>query len=169
MPWKIHILIFFLFTGSLSAQVPETDNPVQEEQLELLTEKQDKDVEDDSYWQELESLRKHPIHLNHADAEDLRSTGLLTDLQVMNFIGYRTLLGDLINVYELQAIPAWDLETIRRLLPLLFVGEGGPPDNFDNRWKRSQHRALLRSLRNQGNTFSVLMPQHLIISGVRSI
>ena len=142
----IHLLIFFLWAGRLPAQISGPEHPTQEEQLELLTEKQDREPEDDSYWQDLESLRKHPLNLNRATEEDLMSTGLLTGLQVSTFFGYRTLLGDLISIYELQAVPAWDLETIRKLLPYVKLGESSLPlDNFDNRWRRGESGILIRA------------------------
>ncbi|HSZ85679.1 MAG TPA: helix-hairpin-helix domain-containing protein, partial [Puia sp.] len=69
------------------------------------------------YWQELDERQKHPINLNTAQEDELRSLQILTDLQIYNFLQYRKLMGSFINIYELQAIPTWDLQSIKVLLP----------------------------------------------------
>jgi hypothetical protein len=45
----------------------------------------------------------------------------LTDLQIDNLISYRNLFGNLISIYELQAIPAWEILTIKKLLPFITI------------------------------------------------
>ncbi|MGZ3882532.1 MAG: hypothetical protein ACXVBF_14380, partial [Flavisolibacter sp.] len=46
---------------------------------------------------------------------------MLNDLQVNNLIRYRSLLGNLISIFELQSIPGWSLVTINRVLPYIAV------------------------------------------------
>jgi hypothetical protein len=48
-----------------------------------------------------------------------KTTTMVTDLQIQQFINYREHMGPFISIYELQAIPAWDLVTIRKPFPLL--------------------------------------------------
>ncbi|HMH33476.1 MAG TPA: hypothetical protein VK543_10620 [Puia sp.] len=122
-----------------------TETTVLEQQLEGLSEKQDAVTEDDQHWQELDGFLRHRIDLNHAAGDDLQALGMLSDLQIKNFIGYRSLLGGLLSKYELQAVPTWDLETIRRLLPYVSVGEeSGPLPGLGQRWKGGDHSLLLR-------------------------
>jgi hypothetical protein len=45
----------------------------------------------------------------------LQSLQLLSDAQILNFLEYRRRLGPLIALYELQAIPSFDLSTVRRI------------------------------------------------------
>jgi hypothetical protein len=90
------------------------------EQVEDLA-AEDIDTEDDSYLQDLEYYRKHPLKINEVGISELRELRILTDLQIQNFIQYRTLLGAFQSLYELQAIPTWDLLTIRKLLPYLLL------------------------------------------------
>lgn len=59
------------------------------------------------------------ININEADAAQLRSIGLLTEEQINAFIQHRENYGELLSKYELQAIEGWDLETIRRLIPMI--------------------------------------------------
>ena len=39
----------------------------------------------------------------------LKQLNLLTPVQISNLLSYRKLLGNFLSIYELQAIPAWDL------------------------------------------------------------
>ena len=98
----------------LAQEVPATT----QQQLENLG---DENLEDDAMLQQLEHLRKHPVNLNTATAEDLQAVRLLTDLQVANFIRYRTLFGKLLDIYELQAVPAFDVVTIQKIRPFIYV------------------------------------------------
>src|SRR5687768_15883471 len=68
---------------------------------------------------------KHRVNLNTADEEELKSLNLLSDVQIANLFLYRKVLGPLIHIYELQAIPLWDIRTIRRLLPMVSIESGG--------------------------------------------
>ena len=79
-------------------------------------------------FEELEIYRNKPLDLNKASREDLESLLLLSDIQINDFINYRTQAGDLVAIYELQAIPSFDLNTIATILP--FVKVGGALDDF---------------------------------------
>src|ERR1043166_3980071 len=117
---KRFLLILFIINYSLfsfSQEVP----PTTQQQLENLTDAQQTETEDDSYLQELEHFKKHPLNLNMADATELKELLFLTGLQIDNLISYRELLGKFISIYELQSIPAWDIATIKKILPFVTV------------------------------------------------
>ncbi|MFN8251983.1 MAG: helix-hairpin-helix domain-containing protein [Ferruginibacter sp.] len=96
--------------------------PAAESQLEQITANTgDAETEDDYYQQQLEYFRRHPLNLNTAEPDELRELGLLSPNQLMNFIRYRKLLGKLIDVYELQAVPGWDIGLIAKLRPFITV------------------------------------------------
>jgi hypothetical protein len=44
-------------------------------------------------------------------------------LQIANLISYRKLVGKFISIYELQAVPSWDTQIIKKLLPFITVAE----------------------------------------------
>ncbi len=117
------ILIVFclLFLTTADTLVGQDIHPITEQQLENLADLEQMETEDDSYLLELEQFRKNPINLNTAGAEELKQLRFITELQIENLITYRTLLGKLIHIYELQAVPSWDLNTIRRLLPYITI------------------------------------------------
>lgn len=119
---------------------------VYEQQLENLTEQQDAETEDDSYIQALIQFRKNPLNLNDAEENDLQELKLLSDLQIESFLRYKKLLGKLISIYELQAVPLWDIETIQKVLPYVRVGNAVPfSANLKQRFTGGQHILLLRS------------------------
>jgi hypothetical protein len=118
------IILFTVITHySLLILAQETPVSTTEQQLENLTDADQSETEDDSYLQQLEQFRKNPVNLNTADENDLRELKILSGLQIANLISYRKLFGKLISVYELQAVPSWDVQTIRKLLPFITLAE----------------------------------------------
>ena len=126
-------LLTFLLLGFLPgdgvAQVKETPpkltelpNTVIEQQLENITENnEDAQIEDDAFLQEMLQYQKNPINLNTADENLLKALRILSPLQVQSLLTYRQYLGRFINIYEMQALPGWDLATIQRLKPYVTV------------------------------------------------
>ena len=143
---SITILIVLLFAFSLHpfgswGQIP----PTTEQQLENQTDIDQSETEDDSYLLQLEHFKKNPLNLNEADANELRELIFLTDLQIDNLVSYRHLLGNLISIYELQAIPGWDVETIKRILPFVTVSNAiSMVEDFRRRLRDGDKRLLFR-------------------------
>lgn len=116
-----------------------------EQQLEHLADINEAETEDDSYLQQLEYYKASPVNLNSADVHELRELGLLTDLQIDNLLSYRRIFGRFINIYELQAIPTWDIQTIRRLVPFISIESSVSFRNdFATRFKNGEHNLLFR-------------------------
>lgn len=92
-------------------QLPEMGNNLEQATAANIT------IEDDADQQLLNALRKRALGLNSAGEASLQELGLLTALQIDNFLQYRAALGKLVSIYELQAIPGFDLATIKRILP----------------------------------------------------
>jgi len=117
-----------------------------EQQLEDITEMmEDAETSDDSWWQLAESLAKDPLNLNTADEDDLKALLVLSPLQISGFLQYRKLLGKLISIYELQAIPGWDLSTIEKLLPYITVRTTVPlKEDLLNRLRSGGHHIIAR-------------------------
>ena len=116
-----------------------------EQQLENQTDADQAETEDDSYLQDLEQFRKNPVNLNIADADELKRLRIVTDLQIENLISYRKLFGKLINIYELQAIPSWDVSTIHKLLPFVTIATPvSITEEAGRRFRNGDHSLLLR-------------------------
>src|SRR5436190_22487127 len=103
-----------LFFYGHAQEVPSGEPVIIEQQLENLTENsEDIETEDDAYLQEMQHFIKEPLNLNTTEVSDLEQLKVLSPLQIHNLIAYRSLLGSFINIYELQAIPGWDVLLIR--------------------------------------------------------
>jgi hypothetical protein len=149
---KAIISAFFLFIfcqislGQPPTKQQEPTNTNTEQQLENITENsEDENTEDDSYIQQLASLQKNPINLNNATADELRQARLLSVFQINNLINYRNLLGKLIDIYELQAVPSFDIATIQKIRPFVTVNENADLLNsIGGRLKNGDHTLLVR-------------------------
>jgi hypothetical protein len=62
-----------------------------------------------------------PTDLNTVTADDLLAYGILSPQQVQDLLTYRTQHGDLLSIYELQAVPGFDLPTLYRVARYLHV------------------------------------------------
>ncbi|MGC4036956.1 MAG: helix-hairpin-helix domain-containing protein [Chitinophagaceae bacterium] len=113
--------------------------------LENLTASDQSETEDDSWLQQMEQYRKNQINLNTADEKELEELKILSDLQITNLFSYRKLLGKFISIYELQAIPTWDIPTIRKIIPFVTISDRGDLfETFKKRFNNGNSSLLLR-------------------------
>ena len=141
------LLMFIFIVVQLSMHAQDLPQRAQQ-QLESLAEALEADPEDDQWLQQMEQYRRHPLNLNKASAEDLRSLRLLNDLQIYHLLQHRKLLGTFLSVYELQAVPGWPVELIQRLLPYIKVEEEVPlAETLLKRIKGGNHMVLLSASR----------------------
>jgi hypothetical protein len=118
------LIVSCIFHSAIAQEKPSEPPPVIEQQLENLTENSDDvETEDDSYLQEMKHFLDDPINMNTATESDLKELKLLTALQIQNLISYRNLFGNFINIYELQAVPGWNVSMIRRIRPYITVND----------------------------------------------
>lgn len=139
------LLIWMVAQGMMAVAQENLPIPVNEQQLEMQAEREEGVTEDDGQWQQLAYWQKHPLNINGATENELKSLRLLTDLQVSNFLIYRNLLGPLLHVNELQAVPAWDVPTIKRLLPYVIVSDQkNIVEHLGERFKNGEQTGLVR-------------------------
>ncbi len=112
---------------SQTSMLPRRDADISK-YLQDLFPVQTEGIDYQAVYDALTQLYASPLDLNRASREELEATYLLTERQLSNLASYRTELGDLLSIYELQAVPGFDLPTIRRLLP--FVTVTGTPGLF---------------------------------------
>jgi len=98
------------------------DNTIEDE-LELQSENTEEEIEDDSWTEQLSFFRRHPLNINMASEGELTQLLILSPIQINNLIRYRNLLGPLIHVNELQAVPGWTPDLIRRILPFIAISD----------------------------------------------
>ncbi|WP_461052202.1 ComEA family DNA-binding protein [Spirosoma arcticum] len=95
-------------------------------------------IDYEAVFDALTQLYANPLDLNRATRDELSATYLLTERQLSSLTTYRAEYGDLLSIYELQAVPNFDGPTIRRLLPFVTVAENSrlfgalptPTDNY---------------------------------------
>ncbi|RYY49684.1 MAG: helix-hairpin-helix domain-containing protein [Chitinophagaceae bacterium] len=148
---KKFALSFLLLMTSLCCfpQVPEPELPTTsttEQQLENITENsEDMETEDDSYLQDIVQFLKNPVNLNRADENTLKDLRILNPMQIQNLIRYRDVLGSLLSIYELQAVPGFDILTIQKLRPYVTVSSTRTAiETFTERFTGGEHSLLLR-------------------------
>lgn len=128
--------------GSLGAQAqayprraPDFDRLAQE----LLAEIQTDQVPYEDLYGTLLNLYQSPLSLNTATPEELRALPLLAEKQVQALLRYRQANGPLLSVYELQAVPDWDVRTIARVAPFVAVEAPGANAARGPLWQRIKH------------------------------
>jgi len=98
--------------------------------IELLIQENEELANNDTFLESLQDFYDNKPNINKATVDDLMpliELGLLTEKQIVELIKYRENVGKIINKYELQAIPKWDLATIRKVIPFVRV-KGGITD-----------------------------------------
>jgi hypothetical protein len=123
-----HLMICFVLTlVSSPALLAQTDDPALSELLENFFRDNEGASESDAqlFIENLEQLRSRPLNLNTATRAELQETHLFHELQIEKLLAHRQLLGELVNIYELQAIEGWELDDIRRVTPFVEIPEGG--------------------------------------------
>ena len=144
---KIAALIFFMlfaFDGNCQGSGTTTGNA--EQQLENTTAGNgDVEIEDDSWLQQMEHFKNHPIDLNEVGEDRLKELQLLTPIQIQQLLSYRKLCNAFISIYELQAVPGWDIATIRKIRPFISVSDHTPTVKLlGARTDHGDHSVLIR-------------------------
>lgn len=126
----VKTVALLLLPFALQAQLPESGQSAAEQQLEVITENaEDNETEDDSFLQSMRQYLKNPINLSTADISSLLELSVLSAIQIQQLISYRNRLGAFISVYELQAVPGFDLALIEKIRPYITVSK--PPSMKD--------------------------------------
>lgn len=115
---SVFILVALIACANENIFCQETTEE-EEQQIENIAiqgEGNTQDVNDISGYGE---LVKYDI--NRIDETQLMSFNLLTPIQVKHFILYRKTMGNFISLYELQAIPGWDRNTIKMVITRLTI------------------------------------------------
>ena len=121
-------VVFWLFFMQLAwSQTEENKHELIQQRIEYLSENlETEDIALEQITEDLYFFIDHKINLNKTNGEDLKALQLLTDIQIVALLNHRKQFGKLISIYEIQAIPYWDLMTINLILPFIFVD-----DKFD--------------------------------------
>lgn len=117
MRFKVILILILLCCIKVNAQQNTQQDPVIKDIVESLAENLPDDYDLSELIDQLTLYRKHPIDLNKATPEELKTLVFLSPLQISNFFSHIKENGKLIDILELQSIDGFDLQTIQRLLP----------------------------------------------------
>ena len=144
------VVTWLAFT--VSAQVDNVPRDVIEQRIEAAAEQVggDADVDLTGLFQVLLDHFNDPIDLNNATAQDLSSLMLLNDVQISSLLQHVARNGKLQNIYELQTINGWDVNTINLIRPFVNVRENalGSTATLKEMLKQGGHELTLRSTMN---------------------
>lgn len=120
------IFLFCLSANVVISQEKEADHDLDVDHIQVLEDYfQDRELNEafdfNTLYEELEYFKRKPINLNKTDSESLREIGLFNEIQISSLKEYLSKNGDLISIYELQAIPYFDLKTIYAIRPYVTV------------------------------------------------
>ncbi|MBP6430350.1 MAG: helix-hairpin-helix domain-containing protein [Ferruginibacter sp.] len=138
--------VFIFFPFICFSQTPEVPTTTTEQQVENITQgNEDVETEDDSYMQQMQEFVKHPININTADEAQLNQLLVLSPIQIQNLLAYRQLMGNFVSIYELQAVPGMDVETLQKIRLYIIVSDKiSLVNSFAERLSGGEHSVLLR-------------------------
>lgn len=143
-------VLILLCSQLVFAQVDTTaagEDPLNQ-QIEVLSENLgSEDVDLTALTENLIYYKSHPLNLNTATRDELIDLGLLTEIQISNLIAHRERFGNLISIYELQAIDGFDLATIYTILPYVKVTDRFDAGHFsfNEMFDNGKHEIVLRT------------------------
>jgi hypothetical protein len=115
------VTLLFIVAVDLTAQ----DYPRGSVDLSRITDDlvsyQDQNINYEDLYENYAQLYSNPINLNSATADELRLLNLLTESQISQFLEYRNVHGNLLSVYELQAVPGFDSAVINKIVPFVMI------------------------------------------------
>ena len=116
------LLIFFI--GLSSVLFGQERNEIIQQRVEFIAEQSESEELDlTNIFDQLNYFFDNPINLNNTNADELRSLGLLTEVQITDALLHVEQFGKFISIYELQSLKYWDLNTISLVLPFVKVDD----------------------------------------------
>lgn len=144
-PMKIGFVILGFFPLYVLPQ--DTIEDVIEQKLEHIAElTQNEETDYTTILEALSYYKTHPLNLNTATANELSDLGLLNELQIEALISHIEKNGKLISIYELQCIDGFDVETIRKILPYVFIRDVSDQPNITLKemFSKGNHQLIFR-------------------------
>ncbi|WP_244554765.1 helix-hairpin-helix domain-containing protein [Pontibacter indicus] len=103
---------------------------------ELFAQQEDENVPYEDFYETLFQYFQRPIDLNRTTPEELASLYILSRPQIASFFRHIRENGPLLSIYELQAIPDFDLITIYKLVYFVRVEDAGLSADQRPLWQR---------------------------------
>ena len=144
-------LILVLLFGSILVfgQVNEKQESIIQRRIETIAEQLgegDEGLDYNTLLDELLFFSEHPININNTTPNELAQLPMLDDIAIANLWNHIETNGKLLNIYELQGVDGFDLNTIRQVQPFIKVSENPEASNFSFKemMKEGSHELILR-------------------------
>ncbi len=128
-------LISLFFTTKTLAQNNKKEIDLDEFVQELFAQ-QETNINYNDLYEAVFQYYRNPLDLNKCDRPELSSLYILSELQLNSFFNYTSKNGKLLSIYELQAIPNFDRNTIEKILPFVTVRDDGLQTDTRTLWQR---------------------------------
>jgi len=138
----LFLLCLLVFALKLCAQNEDINL---EEFAERLFQIQDQELNYEDIYESLLLLYTNKLDLNSVDPETLASLYILSPIQLSSFYEYRDQMGTFLSINELQAIPNFDITTIKHLRPFITVDKNS-----------NQNQPFLRRIIDEENNYLLL-------------
>ncbi|MFT5901971.1 MAG: hypothetical protein ACI9LA_001178 [Bacteroidia bacterium] len=143
-------MVVLLFGSILVfGQVNEEQESIIQRRIETIAEQLgegDEGLDYNTLLDELLYFSEHPININNTTPNELAQLPMLDDIAIANLWNHIETNGKLLNVYELQGIDGFDLNTIRQIQPFIKVSDNPDASNFSFKEmiKEGTHEIILR-------------------------
>ena len=141
-----------LLACGLRGQVDGVPRDLIEQRIEEAAERlgDESDVDLTNLFEVLTDRYLDPIDLNHTNAQELSALFLLDDVQIGALLQHVRRNGKLLSIYELQAIPGFDVRTIQQIRPFVTVRENpmGTTATPGQMLTKGTHEVMVRSILN---------------------
>lgn len=130
------LLILYLFSPVKAQAYPRQSIDFELFVQNLFAQQEDENISYEDLYETLFQYYQQPINLNNTTPEELASLFILSRPQIASFFKHIQDNGKLLSIYELQAIPDFDLITIYKLLPVVRVEDAGLYADSRPLWQR---------------------------------
>ena len=135
------ILLFSFFFAN-AQQVPVDYESTNSTQLEEMAEDEETPSEDEHDSQQMQYFATHPVDINSSDVGQIT---WIDPLLISNLSSYRKLLGDIIDIHELQAVPGFTIEIIKSIQPFITLTKNKvTAANLRERFQKGEYSVLIR-------------------------
>ncbi|RAU82197.1 ComEA family DNA-binding protein [Pontibacter arcticus] len=134
--WALSFILIYTLQSANAQDFPRRNIDFDLFVQELFGQQEDENIPYEDFYETLFQYYQRPLDLNTATSEELASLFILSRPQIASLQKYKQENGKLISIYELQAIPDFDLVTIYKLVAFVRVDDAGLNSDQRPLWQR---------------------------------
>lgn len=126
-------LFYIIYSEAVAQDESQTNNLISNIIEDFLESTDAENFDYNTIFENLNHYYENPLNINEATENDLKELYLLNEIQVNDFMNHRMQFGNFLSLYEIQAIPSWDMGTIKNVSPFLRCEVAASDFNLDFR------------------------------------